>query len=80
MHPDNQEWEMGGGFRRQGTYVYLWLIHVDVWQRLAQYCRAVVLLKKKKKKTYTLKKKRRYTVTSGPVGGTALMDIIEVTG
>ena len=78
MLPDNQEWEMGGGFRRQGTYVYLWLIHVDVWQRLAQYCRAVVLLKKKK--TYTLKKKRRYTVTSGPVGGTALMDIIEVTG
>ena len=24
--------EVGGGFKREGTYVYLWLIHVDVWQ------------------------------------------------
>ena len=24
--------EMGGRFKREGTYVYLWLIHVDVWQ------------------------------------------------
>ena len=24
---------MGGTFRREGTYVYLWLIHVDVWQK-----------------------------------------------
>jgi len=22
--------QMGGGFRREGTYVYLWLIHVEV--------------------------------------------------
>ena len=21
----------GAGFRREGTYVYLWLTHVDVW-------------------------------------------------
>lgn len=29
----------------------LWLIHVDVWQRPTQYCRATVLqLKKRKKK------------------------------
>ena len=21
-----------GRFKREGTYVYLWLIHVDVWQ------------------------------------------------
>ena len=53
--PDNQEWGMGGGFRRQGTFVYLWLIHVVVWQRPAQYCRAVVLLKKKKKLTHLKK-------------------------
>ena len=25
---------VGGRFKRQGTYVYLWLIHVDVWQKL----------------------------------------------
>ena len=23
-------WEMGGSFKREGTYVYLWLIHVQV--------------------------------------------------
>lgn len=73
-------WEAGGRFKMGGTHVYLWLTRVDVWQRPAQYCRAVVLLKKKQKKTYTLKKKLQYTITSGPVGGIALMDIIEVTG
>ena len=31
-----EEWEeVGGGRRpeREGTYVYLWLIHVNVWQK-----------------------------------------------
>ena len=23
-------WDMGGRFKREGTYVYLWLIHVEV--------------------------------------------------
>ena len=23
--------EMGGRCKREGTYVYLWLIHVDIW-------------------------------------------------
>ena len=36
-------WEMGGGYKREGIYVYLWLICVDVWQRPTQYCRAIVL-------------------------------------
>ena len=35
--------EMGGGLRREGTYVYLQLICVDMWQRPIQYCRAAVL-------------------------------------
>ena len=35
------------GFRK-GTYVYLWLIYVDVWQKPIQYCKAVVLQLKKK--------------------------------
>ena len=30
-------WEAGGSFKRQGTYVYLWLIHVDAWQKPTQY-------------------------------------------
>ena len=36
-------WEVGGRFKREGTCVYLWLIHVDVWQKLTQYCKATVL-------------------------------------
>jgi len=28
-------WEVGGRFTREGAYVYLWLIHVDIWQKLA---------------------------------------------
>ena len=34
---------MGGRFKREGTYAYLWLIHVDVWQKLTQYCKAIIL-------------------------------------
>jgi len=32
-------WQVGGRFRREGTYVYLWLIHVDVWQKSIQHCK-----------------------------------------
>ena len=42
---------VGGG--RQGTFVYLWLIHVDVWQKPTQYCKAIIFqlkITKKKKK------------------------------
>ena len=42
-----QPWEAGGRFRREGTYVYLWLIHVDVWQKLTQCCKAIILQLKK---------------------------------
>ena len=27
---DGIGWEMGGSFKREGIYVYLWLIHVEV--------------------------------------------------
>ena len=44
---DNLEgWdEVGGGRRLQqkGTYVYLWLIHIDVWQKPMQYCKVIIL-------------------------------------
>jgi len=33
----------GRGFRREGTYVYLWLIHVDVWQKPTQNWKAIIL-------------------------------------
>ena len=35
-----------GGSRGWG---HMWLIHVDVWQKPAQYCKANTLQKKKKK-------------------------------
>ena len=28
---------MGGRLTREGTHVYLWVVHVDVWQKPAQY-------------------------------------------
>ena len=29
-------------FRREGIYVYLWLIHVDVWQKTTKFYKAIV--------------------------------------
>ena len=36
-------WEVGGRFKKERIDVYLWLIHVDVWQKLTQYCKAIIL-------------------------------------
>ena len=33
----------GGRSEREGTYVYLRLIHVLVWQKPAQRCKAIIL-------------------------------------
>ena len=33
----------GRRFKREETYVYLWQIHVDVWQKPTQYCKAIIL-------------------------------------
>ena len=41
---------MGGRLKREGKCVYLWLIHVVVWQKLAQHCKAIILQLKKKNK------------------------------
>ena len=35
--------EVGGRFKREGTYVHLWLIHNDVWQKPTQYSKAIIL-------------------------------------
>ena len=35
--------EMGEGPRVVGTHVYLWQIHVDVWQKPSQYCKVIIL-------------------------------------
>ena len=34
--------EEGGTFRWERTWVNLWLIHVDVWQKPMQYCKAII--------------------------------------
>ena len=40
----------GGGreVQRKGTKVYLWLIHVDVWQKPTQFCKVFILQLKNK--------------------------------
>ena len=41
-------WEAGVSFKREGTYVYLWLIHVDIWQKHT-ICKAIMFQLKIKK-------------------------------
>ena len=46
--------EMGGRFRTEGLYVYLWLIHAEVWEKTTIFCKAIILqLKSKLKKKKT---------------------------
>ena len=49
---DNLEgWDwVGRRFKRKETYVYLRLIHVDVWQKPTQYCQAIIIQLKINKK------------------------------
>ena len=47
---------------REGTCIYLRLIHVAVWQKPAQFCKATSLrlkIKKKKNKILVLRKRER---------------------
>ena len=34
---------MRGRLKREGINVYLWLIHVVIWQKSTQYCKAIIL-------------------------------------
>ena len=40
--------EMGGRFKREGTYVFLWLIPVEAWQKTTKFCQANILQLKNK--------------------------------
>ena len=55
-------WEVGGRFKREGTYVYLWLIHVDVWQKPTQFCKAMILQLKNKKFKIERKEKKEMLI------------------
>ena len=39
--------EMERMFGREGTWVYLWLILVDVWQKITKFCKTIILQWKK---------------------------------
>ena len=39
------EMEVGRSSMREGTYVYLRLIHVDIWKKPTQYGKAIIQLK-----------------------------------
>ena len=39
---DLEGWDGVGG-RREGACVYPWLIHVDIWQKPTQYCKATII-------------------------------------
>ena len=43
---------MGGRFKREGIYVYLWLIPVEVWQKTTKFCKAITFQLKNKKYIY----------------------------
>ena len=53
------EREVGRRLKREGTCVYLWLIHIDVWQKPTKHCKTIILQLKinkfsKKKKVHRL--------------------------
>ena len=45
---------MGRGFKSGGRYVYLRLIHVDVWQKPTQHCKVIIIQLKINFKTHTI--------------------------
>ena len=53
-------WEVGGRFKREGTYAYIRLIHVDVWKKPVPYCKTIIpQLKTNKKFKKKLKKEKK---------------------
>ena len=37
------DWKVSRRLKMKGIYVYLWLIHVDIWQKLTQHCKETFL-------------------------------------
>ena len=66
---------MGGRFKREGICVYLWLIHVEVWQKTTQFCKAIILQLKNKLKRI---KKRESTCHAGDPG--SIPGLVRSTG
>ena len=34
---------VGGRLKKEGTYAHLWLMHIVLWQKPTQHCKAVTL-------------------------------------
>ena len=49
---------MGRRFKREGTCIYLWLIHVDVWQKPVKHHKAIILQLKINLKRNSFNKER----------------------
>ena len=58
------EREVGRRFKREGIYVYLWLIYVEVQQKTVKFCKAIILQLKSK----LIKKKKKDTASNSPSG------------
>ena len=58
----------GGRLETEGTYVHLWLIHVDIWQKPVQYRKATILQLKIKFKKEKKNKKNTYNTLITEVG------------
>ena len=39
---DGLGWEVGGKFKKEGTYVYLWLTHVSIRQKTTKCYKAII--------------------------------------
>ena len=53
-------WEAGGRFKRKGTYAYLCLVPIDVWQKPIQYCKTIILQLKINNFKKGVKKKEKW--------------------
>ena len=42
-NPEGWDGVRRGRLQKEGTYVYLRLIHIVVWQKPTQYCKAIIL-------------------------------------
>ena len=47
---------VGRCFKREVIYVYLWLIHIVVWQKTTRYCTEIILQFKKVKHHLVIEK------------------------
>ena len=69
---------VGGGIKSEGTYGYLWLIHVDVWQKPTQYWTSIILqlkINKPKKKDLMLREKQVALMNPGRIWHQGCFDL-----